>query len=376
MIPTQNARRAIPRRGVALVAVLFFLVLAALSSVAVLFGSRMAVRRAGNARGDAASMAAADAAVYGGIEHWDGPIRARQRIGSTVVYNLPERNGFESALWVTRLGFRIFSLTADARPITGGPARRTMLLIRVPFPAPRVNAALLSAVNVSIGEGVSITASDTGSCIDSVAAALVVSPAAAVVADPAQPLDQRPTVSIDSTAADSASYLRIGEWWWRDLAGRADVRLPPDAAVELAPVVMDGECTVQPTNWGDPSDPTSPCASRAPVVYVPGDLTIRGGRGQGVLLVDGRLSITGAFTFSGQIVVRRGIETSADAISISGSVSAWRTVSESTNTRASRGDVVLTHGTSLRHSRCDAAHGIASWLQPRAVRAHAWTELF
>jgi hypothetical protein len=86
--------------------------------------------------------------------------------------------------------------------------------------------------------------------------------------------------------------------------------------------------------------------------------------------------ITGAFEYSGQIVVRRGIETRADAISISGGVRAWRAASESTQTHALRGDVVLTQGTTLRFSRCDAAHGVASWLQPRVVRGRAWTELF
>jgi hypothetical protein len=111
-------------------------------------------------------------------------------------------------------------------------------------------------------------------------------------------------------------------------------------------------------------------------VYVAGDLTIDGGRGQGVLLVDGRLVIAGPFVFSGQIVVRRGLETRADAISISGLVSAWRFTSESTHTDAERDDVVLTHETVLRRSRCDAAHGMQSWLRPRAIRFRAWTELF
>jgi hypothetical protein len=377
-----SARRKAPEaappstRGSALAAVLYFLVLAAFTSIAVVFGSRMAIRRTADTRGDAVLLAAADAVIYGALAQWDGAIRARQRIGTTTVYHLPTTNGIESTLWVTRLDFRIFSLVADARQTSSGAPRRTMLMIRVPLPEPSLTTALLSAVDISIGEGVSIAISDTSSCADSVAAGIVVSPAVVVTIDPTVPPNQRPTIRVDSSAADSTSYLRIGEWSWDDLVRRADVRLVPDADLEPEPLVAGTECGVQPTNWGEPTDTASPCASRAPVVYAPGDLTIRGGRGQGVLLVDGRLTITGPFTFSGQIVARRGLETHADAISISGAVRAWRAASESTHTRASRGDVVLTHGTSLRYSRCDAAHGIASWLQPRAVRAHAWTELF
>ena len=86
--------------------------------------------------------------------------------------------------------------------------------------------------------------------------------------------------------------------------------------------------------------------------------------------------IASAFAFSGQIVARGGIETLADNIAISGLVATWRA---STNTSASRGaksNVVLTGGTTLRYSGCDARHGIASWLRPRVVRERAWSELF
>lgn len=362
------------RRGVALVAVLYFLVIAALTSIAVVFGTRAAVRRSANTRADATLVGAADVAVHGALANWNAAERDAQRVGTTVELRSQTESGIAVRLWVTRLASSSFSLVAEAFH-AAGPARRVALLVRVPINRPRVTAALTSAVDLSIADGVAID-TNAGSCIDTVAHALVVAPLVNVTIDSALPANQRPLVQVDSSAGDSASYLQLGDWSWDELVQRADVRLGADAVLSPAPIVDDGACRAAPSNWGTPSDPASPCFGRTPVVYAPGDLTIGGGAGQGVLLVDGRLSITGPFTFSGQIVVRRGFETHADAISISGAVYAWRSASERTQTHASRTDVVLTHGTSVRASRCDAAHGMTSLLQPRAVRAHAWTELF
>lgn len=371
-----RGRAAGRSRGVALVAVLYFLVLAALTSIAVVFGVRAATRRTSDMRSDAVLIAAGDAAVHRALAAWNAPERAAQSIGSTAVSPISVLNGIDGTLSLTRLGFRIFSIVADVRAGARGAARRIVLLVRVPFPEPPVSTALLSAVDVSIGDGVRILASDSGACADSAAAGLTIAPGAALTIDSVLAGGATPEVRVDSVALDSAAFLRVSSIWWDELARRADVRLAPDAEISPAPVLTDSGCGNGPGNWGDPVDTTSACRARAPVVYVPGDLTIAGGRGQGVLLVDGRLAITGPFVYSGQIVVRHGIETRADAISISGLVSAWRMPSESTHTHASRSDVVLTHETTLRFSRCDAAHGMASWLQPRAVRAHAWSELF
>ena len=362
-------------RGIALVAVLYFLVLAALTSIAVVFGTRFASRRNVEARTDAALIAAGDAILYGALSHWNGAEHARQAVGATVVSHPATARDILATLSVTRLASRMFSLVAEVRGLPNGPARRLALLVRVPFPEPSLTAALVSAVDVSIDSAARLTL-DTAACADTAGATLIVAPGVSVAIDSAVLPDQRPAIRVDSSASDSTRYLQFGESSWSDLVAGADVRLLPDAALAPLPVAAGGVCIDGPANWGEPADSASPCSTRAPVVYAPGDLTIEGGRGQGVLLVDGRLVITGPFAYSGQIVVRRGIETRADAISISGVVLAWRAASESTRTRATRSDVVLTHHTSLRASRCDAAHGMQSWLQPRAIRLRAWTELF
>jgi hypothetical protein len=62
------------------------------------------------------------------------------------------------------------------------------------------------------------------------------------------------------------------------------------------------------TNWGDPNH-TLPCGSYFPVVHITGSGTtiINGGMGQGILLIDDNLKITGGFVYYGIIVVQGAI---------------------------------------------------------------------
>jgi hypothetical protein len=56
------------------------------------------------------------------------------------------------------------------------------------------------------------------------------------------------------------------------------------------------------------------------VIHASGDLTVNGGRGQGVLLVDGDLVLGGNFDFFGLVVVQGQLAIAAGGAHISGAV--------------------------------------------------------
>lgn len=369
-----STRRRRSRRAVALLSVLYFLVVCALTSVAVLFAQRSAAKNAFAAAVGTQLIAAADAAAHGALANWDSGVRVRQPVGSTISITDVARAGVTTVTYVTRLGVSIFAIVAEART-PAGAARRVNILVRQPVDAPQPIAALVSAVNVSIGPDVRFT-SDTLPCDDPASAAIVLAPSALFAADSAMPPIAQPSVRHDSIAEDSTTYLRRDDIWWSALVSRAAIRFTSAAHVTPTPTVVGTQCTGDDTNWGDPTDAASACANRVPLVYAAGDLTIDGGVGQGVLLVDGHLTIAGPFTYSGQIVARHGIESLGDNIRISGVVYAWRASADSAASRVNSSAVVLTHATTIRRSRCDAQHGIASSFEPRRVREHAWSELF
>ena len=362
------------RGGVALVSVLYFLVVCALTIAAVLFAGRSATRSTFASAGGAQLLAAAEDAINRALGSWSAVERARQPVGGTSNVPTAPPAGIATSVMITRITTSIYSLVGEARFGSDGAARRVSTLVRLPTISSRARGALVSAVDVTVGPEVRFR--DDSSCSDPMAAAIILAPTAALSLDAGISPGMQPSIERDSVAVDSTTYLRVGDVWWSELAAHADVRLAGNVSIVPSPQVSNGRCIDGNANWGDPRASTSACAARAPIVYVAGDLTIEGGAGQGVLLVDGHLAITGAFTYSGQIVARHGIETRADNIAISGVVYAWRASVDTTASRALTNEVMLTHATTLRHSVCDAQYGVASWQQPRRVRERAWAELF
>jgi hypothetical protein len=116
-----------------------------------------------------------------------------------------------------------------------------------------------------------------------------------------------------SPAMDSTTFTQFGSTAYNQLAAAATIQLSPGSYAP-APVITGGACTASNTNWGSPLLPAGPCGKRYPIVHVSnfnGTTNITGGTGQGILLVDGDLTISGAFTYYGIIIVRGKMSTTA-----------------------------------------------------------------
>lgn len=112
-----------------------------------------------------------------------------------------------------------------------------------------------------------------------------------------------------ATAADTSTYSVFGDATWASLTGSATIRLTSN--VNPTPLGTATSCTSTSSNWGEPNrgaGSVAGCQSYFPVVYAPGDLSISSGRGQGVLLVEGTLNITGNFYWVGIIIVRGALD--------------------------------------------------------------------
>jgi Tfp pilus assembly protein PilX len=66
------------------------------------------------------------------------------------------------------------------------------------------------------------------------------------------------------------------------------------------------------TNWGEPALDTDPCFDYFPIIYHYGNLALQGGRGQGILLVEGDLTATGGMVFYGPVFVTGTLSTSGN----------------------------------------------------------------
>ncbi len=134
-------------------------------------------------------------------------------------------------------------------------------------------------------------------------------------------IDGDPSVEQDASVADS-TFSQFGDIDWMALAAYADT-LAPGTYSGIDPVFDGaGNCnrSVQ-TNWGDPTN-TSDCSDYFPLLYVPGTVKLTGNYGQGMLLVEGDLEVSGGFEFYGVVIVRGRLSSTGTGGHFNGAVMA------------------------------------------------------
>ncbi|MEP7325576.1 MAG: hypothetical protein ABI836_06485 [Gemmatimonadota bacterium] len=133
-----------------------------------------------------------------------------------------------------------------------------------------------------------------------------------------------PPILADTALAGSVSAA-IAPLTYAALAARA-TRAPGGIVASVGPTLagVPPACDASdPLNWGEPDHASpGPCTGLMPVIHASGDLTIGGGRGQGVLLVDGDLILGGGFDFFGLVVVQGRLTSGAGGAHITGAVAA------------------------------------------------------
>lgn len=94
---------------------------------------------------------------------------------------------------------------------------------------------------------------------------------------------------------------------------------PGPQPVVVAPSAESGACnTADPYNWGDPTDPESDCGHFFPAIWSESDLVLDGIRGQGVLMVNGDLTLGGGVEFRGVVLVKGTLKTAGAGGQITG----------------------------------------------------------
>jgi hypothetical protein len=151
-----------------------------------------------------------------------------------------------------------------------------------------------------------------------------------------------------------------------DFAGwipRTTKVVQPGRYARVSPTTDGATCRIgDPTNWGDPLGASS-CSTYRPVVHVPGDLVLAGGRGQGVLLVAGDLTVRGGFAFEGLILVGGAFRSSGGPLRIVGALQAGL---------VGEGGIRLGGAGVVVHSRCSLIRAAMASARAMPLGSHAW----
>jgi hypothetical protein len=164
----------------------------------------------------------------------------------------------------------------------------------------------------------------------------------------------------------STTFTQYGGTDYTTMANAASIPLPA-GTYNPAPTVSAGNCVASNTNWGDGNTPGNPCGNRFPVIHITGNATIGAGQGQGILLVDGNLTMSGAFNFYGIIIVKGATTTTAGAnVNVYGGL---MMASMNFATTAFNGNV------NVKYSKCALTKAKDGTGTPALLRSRSWTEL-
>jgi hypothetical protein len=264
------------------------------------------------------------------------------------------------------------SLSLAGRLRSGGARQRVGMLLRIIPLETDIRAALTVGGPVTFGGGnVFINGTDHvppawPSCgpLDT-ARAGVRAKAAGDVASSNGQVTGNPNVLVTPTM-DSTTFLQYGSVSYGQLVARASITLGSGTYAPV-PVSSAGTCTLGPTNWGDATAPGNPCGGYFPITHIAGNATLTGGQGQGVLLVDGNLTLSGSFTFNGLVVVRGSFTTTPGGSStIYGGLLAQ---SINLSTTAFNGDI------NVNFSRCALQKAMDATGVVALARSRSWVRL-
>ena len=183
-------------------------------------------------------------------------------------------------------------------------------------------------------------------------------------------LGQPDPIEVDPSVDDD-TFFNFGDVEWAAITAMANKKGFTLNNPHVEPSFNgDGSCNIgDVNNWGDPKNPGSTCGGFFPIIYAPGDLSINVHEGQGILLVEGDLTVNGTFEFYGIVIVRGSFRTQGGGTGIHfhGAVMAAN-VNSGTNQIGGNAEILYS---SCAVSRAQAAAGIGARL-----RSRGWLQLF
>lgn len=184
-----------------------------------------------------------------------------------------------------------------------------------------------------------------------------------------------PSLTITPTASDTNTYFNYGSLKWADLVAMADKSVSGTLTHVRPSTTSSGGTTVcnftDNLNWGDPgrASPAGKCETYFPIVYAPGNISINGDLGQGILLVNGNMSIQGGFVFYGQIIARGTVKLTGTGNHVYGGIMAANVI-DSTSTSQ------LSGNSSIHYSRCALTSVFVNAATGIRAPQRSWIELF
>ena len=370
-------------RGIALPLVLFVLVILGVIITGTFYVARLEQKTGDNAVAGTQAASVAEAGVDSVLANWNTSTYNTLAVATDLVLPTVTTLGGNSSYTATvrRLNPTVFLVRADGRQLFPGGAlagrRQVAKLVRLDIPQIAMNAAITTRT------GLSVTGSSDVSGIDSIPTSM------AAICPPAGPtmpgirdssgnvstggscsgascIVGTPQILTDPTVT-SNTFTQFGNTTFAQLAAMANISIS-GTINGIAPAVSGGVCNQAiATNWGAPLAPATACGNYFPIIYAPGNVRLTGGAGQGILLVNGDLDISGGVEFYGPVIVLGTVRSTGTGGHIYGGVM---------SSNANFGTVLVSGNSVVNYSSCTIARALQGISRAVPLAERSWAQLY
>jgi hypothetical protein len=176
---------------------------------------------------------------------------------------------------------------------------------------------------------------------------------------------------VNDPSINNNSFTNFGGATYAQLAARATITLGPGTYKTNPNFGGPSGCDkTDLLNWGDGLNPASACGNYFPIIHITGDATLNGDQGQGILLVDGTLSVQGSYQFFGIAIMQNDLKTAGG-----GSTDAhfWGGVMAK---NADLGTQSLSGKATLNYSSCSILTALQATSTVSMMRSRGWVQLY
>jgi hypothetical protein len=309
-------------RGIAMALALYALVITGALVSGLLFAGTQEQRQGESLRGVLLAFNRAEQGTHAEIRVWDPPVY--NTIGT---YPQDSLQVVESASRGTiyKVNSNVYMVSVigtDSQGVGsqrrgGGAVQRVSLLARLVTLELNTRASLTTRGNIKLSGNAAVDGNDhtPNASWDQCAApgpalaGVLVPPSSNVNTNGNAEVLGTPPIQRDSTI-NASTFTQFGSRTYDQLAASAGIQFAGNQSLSTAPVVTGGVCNrTIPTNWGDGMNRLSPCGSYFPIIHVAGNVTLNGTQGQGILLVDGDLSVQGSYEWFGVVIAKGAVKT-------------------------------------------------------------------
>jgi hypothetical protein len=370
-------------RGIALVLAIVALVVIGALVAGTLFVSTAEQRTSFNGVAASKAFEAAEAGLQATIANWSSSYNgtAAGGIASTGSGNFTSTSGASYVDTVIRLNNELFLIKAVGTQ--GGATQTLAALMKLATVNPNVSAAVTARGNVSVGGNAAIDGTNTppGTWLTCASAPNMggIRTSGTVSTNGHPSITGTPaTIPNDGSVNDAlfqgpfTQFKRMATLSLTGATGSGNYR----TFSSVAPSTTGSPATCKRTdqnNWGEPHRSGSPyvseCVNYAPVVYINGNAKFNSqGRGQGVLLVEGDLSIAGGFEWVGLVIATGEVRSGNGNATVTGALMAQN---------ADIGDVTSFSGTPVvSYSRCALDYVLSMSAMARPLALRPWGQMY